>query len=178
MRAVLDETLRPVMIMDIGSASTKLYIVERGIVRTSHSINRGSQDITSTISKSLGISSEKAEVLKRRAGLSGKNLGEEKDPSEIIILALDYIFTEANNTLLAFEKKYNKAVAKTILVGGGSALKELAELAKNNLKTEVVVSDPFSKVSAPAFLASILKSTGPEFAVAIGLALRQLAEGE
>src|SRR5690606_23645077 len=45
MRSVLDEGLRPVMIMDMGAASTKLYIVERGIIRASHTVNRGSQDI-------------------------------------------------------------------------------------------------------------------------------------
>lgn len=172
MRAVLDETLRPVMIMDIGAASTKLYIVERGLIRESHTVNRGSQDITSAISKSMNLSVEEAEILKRQSGLEGD------DPSlnEIISLTLDYIFAEANNALLAFEKKHNKTVSKTILVGGGSALKGLTDLAKNDLRTEVVVADPFNKLSAPAFLEEILRETGPEFAVAIGLALRKLAD--
>ncbi|MDP2642183.1 MAG: type IV pilus assembly protein PilM [bacterium] len=174
MRAVLDEALRPVMIMDIGAASTKLYVVERGIVRSSHTINRGSQDITATISKSLSITPERAEVMKRQVGAAG----EDKSLTEAIVLTLDYIFTEANNALLAFEKKYNKTVSKVILVGGGSALKGLAELAKNNFKTEVVSANPFNKVSTPAFLENILRETGPEFAVAIGLALRKLSEEE
>ena len=174
MRAVLDEALRPVMIMDIGAASTKLYVVERGIIRSSHTINRGSQDITATISKSLGLSIERAEVMKRQVGAAG----EDKNLNELILLTLDYIFAEVNSALLAFEKKHNKAISKMILVGGGSALKGLAELAKNNFKTDVVIANPFNKVSAPAFLENILKETGPEFAVAIGLALRKLSEEE
>ena len=174
MRAVLDEALRPVMIIDMGAASTKLYVVERGIIRSSHTINRGSQDITSTLSKSLVITPERAEVMKRQVGL----VGEDKNFTDMIILTLDHIFSEINNTLLAFEKKYNKTISKVILVGGGSALKGLSELAKNNFKTEVVSANPFNKVSAPAFLENILKETGPEFAVAIGLALRRLAEEE
>ena len=174
MRAVLDEALRPVMIMDIGAASTKLYVVERGVIRSSHTINRGSQDITATISKSLGLSIERAEVMKRQVGAAG----EDKNLTDLIILTLDYIFAEVNSTLLAFEKKHNKAISKVILVGGGSALKGLAELAKNNFKTDVVIANPFNKVSAPAFLENILKETGPEFAVAIGLALRKLSEEE
>jgi len=174
MRAVLDETLRPVMIMDMGAASTKLYVVERGIIRTSHTVNRGSQDITATVSKSLGLSREQAEVIKRQMGVVGEN----KNLTDAIILTLDHIFAEINNTLLAFEKKYNKTIAKVILVGGGSALKGFSELAKNNFKTEVVLADPFNKVSSPAFLEKILKEAGPEFAVAIGLALRKLAEEE
>lgn len=174
MRAVLDETLRPVLILDMGAASTKLYIVERGIIRLSHTINRGSQDITSTISQSLGITPEQAEVMKREAGL----LGPDKNLTDIITLTLDYIFTEVNNSLLSFEKKHNKTVAKVLMVGGGAALKGLVDIAKSNLKTEVELGSPFNKISAPAFLDNVLRETGPEFAVAIGLALRKLAEEE
>lgn len=174
MRAVLDETLRPVMIMDMGAASTKLYVVERGIIRSSHTVNRGSQDITATISKSLGMTPGRAEIIKREVGA----MGPDKNLTDIIVLVLDYIFAEVNNTILAFEKKHNKTISKVVLVGGGSALKGLSELAKNNFKTEVVSADPFGKLSTPAFLANILKETGPEFAVAIGLALRRLAEEE
>jgi len=174
MRAVLDEALRPVMIIDMGAASTKLYVVERGIIRSSHTINRGSQDITAAISRSLGLTPERAEMMKRQVGATGGD----KNLTDIIVLTLDYIFAEINNALLIFEKKYNKAISKAILVGGGSALKGFRELAKDNFKTEVVSADPFNKVSAPAFLESILKETGPEFAVAIGLALRKLAEEE
>ena len=172
MRAVLDDTLRPVMLMDIGSSTTKLYVVERGIVRASHTINRGSQDITTAISKSLGIPPEKAEILKRQLGMSGEN----KSATEIITLTLDYIFSEANTVLLTFDKKYNKTISKIVMVGGGSALKGLTEAAKSNFKTEIVSANPFSKVATPAFLEGVLKETGPEFAVAIGLALRRLAE--
>jgi type IV pilus assembly protein PilM len=174
MRAVLEEGLRPVMIMDMGAASTKLYIIERGIIRASHTINRGSQDITSNISKSLNITPEQAEVMKRQVG----GAGTDQSVNEIIALVLDYIFAEANSVLLAFEKRYNKTVSKVILVGGGASLKGLDESAKNNFKTDVELGAPFNKVSAPAFLENILRETGPEFAVAIGLALRRLSEIE
>ncbi|MDO8590036.1 MAG: pilus assembly protein PilM [bacterium] len=174
MRAVLDEALRPVMIIDMGAASTKLYVVERGVIRSSHTVNRGSQDLTATISKSLGLTLERAEVMKRQVGATG----EDKNLTDLIVLNLDHIFAEVNNAILAFEKKHNKTISKVILVGGGSALKGLADLAKDNFKTDVVIANPFNKVSAPAFLENILRETGPEFAVAIGLALRKLAEGE
>jgi type IV pilus assembly protein PilM len=174
MRAVLDDTLAPIMIVDMGAASTKIYIVERGIVRVSHTINRGSQDITLTLSKSLGIAPDKAEIMKRELGL----IGGDKNFTEVISLTLDFIFAEANRVLLSYEKKYNKAVSKVVMVGGGSALKGLAKLAELNFKTPSETGDPFNKVSSPAFLDKILKETGPEFAVAIGLALRRLAEEE
>ena len=173
MRAVLDETIAPVMIFDMGAATTKLYIVERGIVRLSHTINRGSHDITIAISKSLGLPPDRAEVLKRTVGLSGTG---DKDMTDILNLSLEYIFAEANRVILNFERKYNKSLKKVIFVGGGSALKGLAQLAQTNFETPVETSDPFAKTEAPAFLTEVLKDTGPEFAVAIGLGLRKLRE--
>ena len=172
MRSVVDEGLAPVMIIDMGAASTKLYIIERGIIRASHTVNRGAQDITSAISQSLGLTIERAEVMKREVGV----LGEDKTLTGIINLVLDYIFAEANRTLLGFEKKYNKSVAKVVLVGGGAALKGLPALAKNAFKTEATTGNPFGKLATPAFIENILKETGPEFAVAIGAALRRLQD--
>ncbi len=174
MRSVLTDTLKPVMVMDMGAATTKLYIIERGVVKASHTINRGAQDITSNISKSLGIDLGKAEILKRQVGATG----EDKSVYEVTILTLDYIFGEANQALLAFEKKYNETVSRVTLVGGGAALKGINELAKANFKTEAAMGNPFEKISTPAFLEQVLAQTGPEFAVAIGLALRRLAEEE
>jgi type IV pilus assembly protein PilM len=172
MRAILDETLAPVMIMDMGAASTKLYIIERGIIKASHTVNRGSQDITLTISKSLGLPLDRSEIMKREHGADGTD----KVLTDIITMNLNYMFDEANRTLLGFEKKYNTAVSKVILVGGGASLKGLGELARANFKTETIPGNPFGKLATPAFLENILKETGPEFAVAIGIALRKLSE--
>jgi Tfp pilus assembly PilM family ATPase len=54
-------------------------------------------------------------------------------------------------------------------------LKGLLERAAVNFHTEVVYGDPFSKTEAPAFLEPVLKTSGPEFACAVGLALRELS---
>jgi Tfp pilus assembly PilM family ATPase len=37
-------------------------------------------------------------------------------------------------------------------------------------------ADPFAHVQAPAFLEEVLKEAGPEFSVAVGVALRKLQE--
>ncbi len=170
MRSVVEESLTPIMIMDMGAATTKLYIIERGIIRASHTVNRGSQDITSTISQSFGLSMEKAEIMKREIGASGQD----ESLKNIISLVLEFIFAETNRTLLNFEKKYNKSVSKVILVGGGASMKGLNEITKNAFKTEAVMGNPFGKLATPAFIENILRETGPEFAVAIGAALRKL----
>jgi type IV pilus assembly protein PilM len=175
MRSVLEPGTAPQMIIDFGSGSTKIYIIERGILRTSHMINRGSQDITLAISKSLGISIEEAEKIKRENGLIKKE-GSSVDINEITSLTLDYIFSEISRVLLNYQKKTERNVSKIFLTGGGVLLKGLREKAEANFSVPVVMSDPFSKVEFPAFLESILKQAGPSFAVAIGLALRRLQD--
>lgn len=177
MRSVLDSTTAPVMIFDMGAATTKLFIVERGILRMSHTINRGSQNITSSISKSFGIELDKAEVMKRHLGLTDTT-SDGVSVAKIIMLTLDFLFTEANRVIYTYEKKYNKNISKVLLVGGGSSLKGLVPVAQKSFQTDTVGGDPFSKVITPAFLDEVLKQTGPQFAVALGLALRRLQELE
>ena len=174
MRSILDQEIAPVLIVDMGATTTKLFIVERAILRSSHMINHGSQEITNEISQSFGVPIGEAEVLKREKGLVGEINGISIKNS--VTVTLNYIFSEANHVLLAYQKKYNKNVSKVVLVGGGSALKGLAEVAQTSFQTPVVPGDPFSKVVAPAFLEKILRETGPEFAVSVGVALRRLQE--
>lgn len=171
-RATFGRELSPILLIDFGASRTKLAIIEYGIVRVFHIVNRGSKDITNALSKSLGVPFERAEEMKREQGLTPNVV--DSTVHDIIKLSTDYIFSETSNTILTYEKKYNKNINKVILSGGGSLLKGFKELAEDAFRAEVVMADPFGKVEAPAFLSDILQSTGPEFAVSVGLALRKL----
>lgn len=173
-RAVLEQGVTAQMVVDMGASTTKLYVIERGILRTSHVINKGSQDITLAISQSMSIPVGEAENMKRVLGLNGGP--EHKELTELISITLDYIFYEANRVILNYQKKYNKTISKVIMTGGGVLLKGFPEIAKSSFQNEVVYADPFSKLEAPAFLAEQFKVAGPEFAIAIGAALRRLSE--
>lgn len=175
-RAVVEQGIQGVMILDMGAYATKLYIIEKGLLRASHIVNKGSQDITLAISKSLNVTINEAENMKRAFGLKGGP--EYKELTEIITVNLDYIFYEANTTLLNYQKKYEKNISKVILTGGGVLLKGFLDLAKISFQTEIVYADPFGKLETPAFLAEQFIKSGPEFAVAIGCALRRLSEEE
>ncbi len=171
-RANFEHELSLVLLIDFGGSRTKLSLVEFGIVKNYHTINRGGADITDAVAKSLDIPFEKAENLKKEFGLY-ENATETK-MAEVIKSQLDYIFSETNNVLLGYEKKYGRTVSKVIFTGGGSLLKGLKEISLNNFRADVEIGRPFKKVGAPQFLEKVLESTGPEFAVAIGLALRKL----
>lgn len=171
-RSSFSHEVAPVMLIDFGASKTKVSIVEEGIVRAFHVVNRGSQDISRNISQSLSVTFLEAEKLKREVGL---DMSADPRVEKIASLSITYIFTDINSIVFAYEKKYNKNVSKIFLTGGGSLMKGLLEAAKENFKVEVVYSNPFSKIEAPAFLGPILEVSGPEFSVAVGLALRQLS---
>ncbi len=171
-RSNFNHELSPVMLLDFGASRTKLSLVEFGMVKNYHTINRGGADITDAISKSLSIPFSKAEEMKKEFGLLENE--KEKSLSDIIKVHIDYIFSETNNVLLGYEKKYDRTISKVIITGGGSLLKGLKEMAANNFHAEIEIGRPFSKIGAPEFLEKVLDATGPEFAVAIGLALRKL----
>ncbi len=169
-RAVVDDPVKPVMVIDIGAASTKTYVIERGVVALSHSIGTGSQDITRAIAISGNVSIAAAEALKKEEGLGdGGALGSPE-------LVFSRIFSEVRRVLMQYETAHKKAIASIILTGGGGITKELSAYAKRIFSIDVHIADPFKKTEAPAFMRPVLEEIGPEFAVAVGLALRKLDE--
>lgn len=164
----------PIMMCDFGAGATKVYMVERGIIRDSHVINKGSQDITLAISQSMGVAIEFAEKLKRNYGRNTRE--QDEQIKQIIDLNLSPILSEMNTVLVNFQKRYNKNVTKVYLVGGGAMLTGLEQQAQQKLAIPVFFGQPFSKLETPAFLEGILKQQGLAFATAVGLGLRKLHE--
>jgi len=171
-RANFEHELSLVLLMDFGASGTKLTLVEFGMVKGYHTIARGGADITDSIAKSFNIPFSEAEKKKKEGGLSGSPA--DKNLLDIIKIHLDYIFAETNSVLLSHERKYGRTVSKVILSGGGAMLRGLKEAATDNFRVEVELGNPFGKIGAPSFLDKVLLATGPEFAVALGLALRKL----
>lgn len=176
-RSSLGHGVVPILVIDIGAATTKMYVVERGIVRTTHLVTHGGQHMTENLERSLGWEFEKAERIKREHGLvdsSAFSTDENEKIKMALLSTLDRVFSEANRVLLSYGKRYNKNVSRAILTGGGASLAGLAPHAAEMLHTEVEIANPFSRTETPAFLDTVLKEIGPGFSVAIGLALRQL----
>ena len=179
-RSSVGHGIAPVLVVDLGAATTKIYVVERGIVRLSHLISIGGQHMTEGLSRSLGWEFEKAERVKRERGLVDSNTysPDENDKIKTALLStLSRIFSEVNRVLLSYGQRYNKNVSRVVLAGGGASLPGLKEVAHENLSTETSIADPFSNTEAPAFLEEVLRDIGPSFAVAVGVALRKLKSG-
>lgn len=173
-RAALDHGIAPVAVVDMGAATTKFYVVERGVIHESHIISHGSQDVTLAASRALSTTVADAEQKKRKFGMTGEMGGEGMKQSAELTLSV--LFSELSRTVSAYEARANQPLSELVLTGGGATLKGLLEFAQKSIQTPIRRSDPFGKTQAPAFLEAILKEAGPEFSVAVGLALRRLQE--
>lgn len=171
-RSVVDEPVKPVMVLDIGASASKLYVVEHGVVAMSHNIPRGGQDVTRAIATAQGIPLGQAETLKKEHGFA-KGAPYDRRAIELVY---SRIFDEAKRALMRFETNREQKVATLVLTGGGGVAKELREYAKTFFAMDVVIGNPFGKTQAPEFMRPVLEAIGPEFSVAVGLALRKLDE--
>jgi type IV pilus assembly protein PilM len=175
-RSVIDaeDATSSVLVLDMGASATKTYIVERGIIKDSHSINKGSQDITINIASALGVTPEQAEKLKRN--YMHNTPEQDQKIKEIIDLTISPVFGQTNATIVNYGRRFNKVVSKMILVGGGCLLNGIKEYAGEKVGIPVEMAHPFSRTQAPAFLQEVLAQSGSTFATAVGLALRKLQE--
>jgi len=169
-RSSFGHELEPVVLVDFGARSVRVAIIEYGIVRVFHTVNRGSHHISQTMATSLGVDFEKAEKLKQTEGLQSSN----SDVLQVINTSLIYIFSEINSVLLQYEREYNKSIGKMLISGGGSRMPGFIEKTKQEFPFDVAHVAPFEKTVYPEFLKDILEASGPEFSIAIGLALKRL----
>jgi len=85
---------------------------------------------------------------------------------EIILMELDRIVN-------IFQMRYNKKVGQCLLAGGRANEKELMEFLSTKLKMPVKVGDPFARIDHDPKTNDFLKELGPQFSVAVGLAMRE-----
>jgi len=162
------------LLIDLGAQSTRFAIVDYGVIRMAHTIDRGSLELTDALSRSLGIEFDRAEHLKYDTGLSSRP--EHKEIKSVIEPILDNIFSEGSRVISEYYKKYGRSVKKAYLLGGGALLNGIQDFAVSRFGIEVRFADPFSKVEYPAFLKETLREIGPTFATAMGAALRAIEE--
>lgn len=173
-RSSIMQELNPILLIDFGASSTKMSVVDYGVIRETLQFQRGSQEITLALSRSLNIDFSRAERIKKETGLSLKP--EDQEATSVIRPVLDHILSEAKRIMIDYLKQEQRSISHIVLSGGGSSLKGLADLVINNLGVEARLTNPFRKTAYPLFLEPVLKEIGPSLAIATGLALRGLKE--
>jgi type IV pilus assembly protein PilM len=173
-RSSIHEDDATVMVLDMGASATKMYIVQDGILRETHRIPTGGQELTLAVAGLLKIQPGEAEELKRQVGFTA----DQYDPriGEALKQPIERIVSETKRVIDRYEGEGNEAISKIILSGGGANLLGFRESVEQTLGRTTMIAHPFSKVEYPAFLEQTLLEAGPSFAVAMGVALRRLME--
>ena len=175
-RALIGKDKGAIMILDLGSKRTNLFIVEKGIPFVSRSINIGGDSVTKRISDQMQLSEEDAERTKRDLGIAG-TAGSSGGLPKILEPIMQPIVNEIRFAFQLYanmELTENKRVEKIILTGGSSHLPRLAEYLSETLNMNVYRGDPWARVIYPRDLAIVLEEIGPRMAVAVGLAMREM----
>lgn len=170
-RSLIGNDKSTIMILELGTSTTDISIVKSGIPMINRSIDLGGLSITKAISENLNIGLSRADQFKYDLGISSQNSDDNVVP-KTIMKSIDPIINEIKHLLSLYETKNQDKVEKIILSGGSALLPNLNNYLTGILNLNVVIGDPWSRVSYPLELEHLLKELGPRMAVAVGLAMR------
>lgn len=159
------------LLVDIGTSATSLAVVEDGFVRMSHGTELAGGEFSRAIVKGLRIGMERAEELKRQEGIVGRGSAGVRN---VLVPFVDRLAAESERLIGLYERKSNRAVEKVILSGGSSRLPGLAEHLSAKLTRPTVLGEAFKNIRYPQALEPMVPELNASFAVAVGLAMREL----
>lgn len=167
------------IILSIGASSTILTLVEKKNLKFTRNILIGGNDITEAIAKSLNITFEEAEKLKRDTEIVLGPEAEEKKKNEsekIIIKILNQITKEVRKSLSYYKTQSQKVkYNKIILAGGSSKIKNIDKFLSEQFELPITIGDPLKgiKIDERAFDLGRIKKLKDSLATVIGLAMRE-----
>lgn len=170
-RSLVGNDPSPVLVVDAGSLTTDLTVVERGIPVFSRSISVGGKTITTAIANTMGIDEARAEQFKRDVGI-GSDAG--AGVGNIVSESFGAVVNEMRYLLDVQKESGSGAVGKILLTGGSAFLPSLDSFLSKSLGIKTFVANPWARVSHPKELSSVLDELGPRMAVAVGLAMREI----
>jgi type IV pilus assembly protein PilM len=165
-----------VTLLNIGASTMNVNIVKGTTSLFTRDITVGGSQFTDVLQRSLGLSYQQAEAVKR--GVTDNVEGiEEKSIEPLMNNVTEIVAMEIQKTFDFYRAttEDNQTVVQKILIsGGGSKLQGLAQDLSARLELPVEVLDPFRNINVdsrkfdPGYLSDIM----PEMAVAVGLAMR------
>ncbi len=173
-RALIRGKKETACLIDIGAQSTTCNIVDKGVLRISHSFDVAGNDLTERIVQAFNVDYKAAEILKHNQGL----FGGEQDIAEILRPLLGVMIDEIKKIVDIFYEKEGKEVQSYIISGGSGSLPGLKEYFTASLRGNISVGFPFKNMVYPPIIEKKLKEISPGFSIAVGAALKSLEYGE
>jgi type IV pilus assembly protein PilM len=165
-----------VTLLNIGASTMNVNIVKGTTSLFTRDITVGGSQFTDVLQRSLGLSYQQAEAVKRGATNNVEGL-EEKSIEPLMNNVTEIVAMEIQKTFDFYRAttEDNQTVVQKILIsGGGSKLQGLAQDLSARLELPVEVLDPFRSINVDSrkFDHGYLNDIMPEMAVAVGLAMR------
>lgn len=157
----------PVCLVDIGWQSTTVSIVEKKMLRLSHSFDLSGTGLTRTLARALQVDVAEAEDLKIKYGLDPNK----PQVANVISQELNALAVEVEKVCEQFEKTSGKKIETIILMGGTTAMFGLREYFEGRFRKSVQKVNPFASLIYPPILNERLMEMAPSFAVAVGVAM-------
>jgi type IV pilus assembly protein PilM len=170
-RAIIEDSKKAFLIIDIGAKSTNYCIVDGGFVRLSHNFDVSGVDITKAFADYSGGDYLKGESIKRSMGL--KMTPGQKDMAPEVLSSVSSIASEAERIMSAYFNKTTIRIEDIVLSGGSANMPGLSDYLSEKLNLNILIANPFKKIIYPKELEKILKEIGPSFSIAVGLAMRR-----
>lgn len=162
---------RTVLLVDLGAGSTDIAISKKGALSFSRSIPIAGEAFTRAVSQTLGVAPLQAEEYKKTYGMESSQLeGKIKGALDPVIRLVADEVKKAIHYYQTEEK--GEAPSAVIISGGTSGMRDIIPVLSSLLGMEVVIGNPFSKVSLDPATAKKLSNYAPLYAVSVGLALR------
>jgi type IV pilus assembly protein PilM len=160
------------LILHIGSMSTSIAIIRTGILVFNYSVPLGGIAMTRGIAADFGFSPTQAEEYKKVYGMSDKNFGGKV--GKAIEPILTEIVSEVRKSMSFYTEKYKNdfPISQMLLSGGGATLPGIDLYFVQNIGIETVIANPW-KILNIEKVPSDVQARGPEYAVAVGLALKE-----
>lgn len=162
----------PSLILNVGTQTTSLVIVREAVMIFTYSIPIGGLAITRAIASDFGIDVSKADEYKKLYGVAqetnGDAIGKATQPILFSILA------EVKKAVVFYAEKYkNESSINQILLSGASAkLPGIDTFFAEYTGIETVIVNPWNVVVNKQSLPQDILTNGPDYTVAVGLAMR------
>jgi len=170
----LDSSSPTTLVVSIGAATTDISIVSGGFIRFTRSISTGGEAFARAVSQELGFEIGRAREYMRSYGLEESQL--EGKVMKAIKPIFDVVVSEIKRSIAYYRAHRKSDIIKRVVVSGGAAnLPGILVYLAAVLNLEVQVADPWEGLIIPEkFSREELEDVGPRFAVAVGLALKDV----
>jgi len=168
--------LETYMIVDFGQTRTGIFIVSRGIVMFTSTLDVGGMMLTNMIQKNFNVNFEEAEKMKKKFGLQRNT--ENREMFSVILNIVSVLRDEIVKHFLYWqthkdeEGKDYPIIKKIILCGGDASLMGLSEYFSISVKNKVEMANVWINIiDTEKYIPEIIFNRSLTFAAALGLAL-------